>query len=216
VSFASYAHRGAYPLVVAALLAGAFVALAMRPGADAARSRPIRALVYVWIAQNVALVVSSLYRLDLYVRVYSLTYWRVAAFVWMALVALGFVLIVVQVAGRRSNRWLLTANVVAAAGAVYVMSFANLGYLIADFNLRHCGVDRRCVVLDFDYLRTLGPDAIPAMDEARAAGPLSANTTLAGIRTDLDNWRRASDGDWRSWTFRAWRLSRALEIGPAS
>jgi hypothetical protein len=218
VSFASYAHRGAYPLVATALLSGALVVLAMRPGADAARSKPIRALVYVWIAQNVALVVSSFYRLDLYVRVYSLTYWRVAAFVWMALVALGLVLIVVQVAGRRSTRWLLTANVVAAAGTIYLTSFADLGYLIADFNLRHCAaVSRGGAVLDLHYLSSLGPDAIPALDEALASsGPLFASPSLSEIKTDLESSLRQSGGDWRSWTFRGWRLSRAFEIGPRS
>jgi hypothetical protein len=45
VSFASYAYRGAYPLEVTALLAGVFVALAMRPGSGAAKSAAIRALV---------------------------------------------------------------------------------------------------------------------------------------------------------------------------
>ena len=218
VSFASYAHRGAYPLVATALLAGAFVVLAMRPGAETARSKPIRALVFLWIAQNVALIVSSLYRLDLYVQVYSLTYWRVAAFVWMALVALGLVLIVVQIAGRRSNRWLLAANVVVASGAIYFVSFANLGYLIADFNLRHCAeVSRGGAQLDVDYLQSLGLDAIPALDKALASsGPLFASTSLAAVRTNLNNWRRYSGGDWRSWTFRRWRLSRALENGAAS
>lgn len=73
VSYASYAHRGAYPLIVTALLAAGFVLAAMKPGGAAERSRVIRPLVYVWVAQNVLLVVSSMLRLDLYVQIYLLT-----------------------------------------------------------------------------------------------------------------------------------------------
>ena len=81
ISYASYAHRGAYPLIVTALLAAGFVLAAMRPGGPAEQSRVIRPLVYLWVAQNVLLVLSSILRLDLYVQIYLLTWWRIAAFI---------------------------------------------------------------------------------------------------------------------------------------
>ena len=65
MSYASYAHRGAYPLIVTALLAATFVIVAMRPGSNAERSPLMRALVFLWVGQNVLLVVSSILRLDL-------------------------------------------------------------------------------------------------------------------------------------------------------
>jgi hypothetical protein len=148
--------------VVTTLLAGVFVALAMRPGSGAAKSAAIRALVYQWVAQNVAMVVSSLYHLDLYVRVYSLTYWRVAAFVWMGLVAVGLVLIVVQIVARQSSRWLVSANTIAVAATFYAVAFVNLDYLIADFNLRHCQeAAGGGASLDVAYIASLVPGAIP-------------------------------------------------------
>ncbi len=68
----------------------------MRPGGAAEQSKVIRPLVYLWVAQNVMLVISSILRLDLYVQTYLLTYWRVAAFIWMLLVAAGLLFIVAQ------------------------------------------------------------------------------------------------------------------------
>ena len=97
ISYASYAHRGAYPLIVTALLAAGFVLAAMRPGGPAEQSKVIRPLVYLWVAQNVLLVASSILRLDLYVQIYLLTWWRVAAFIWMVLVAFGLLLIVARI-----------------------------------------------------------------------------------------------------------------------
>lgn len=45
VTYAAYAHRGAYPLIATALLAVAFVLVAMRPGGAAEKSPVIRPLV---------------------------------------------------------------------------------------------------------------------------------------------------------------------------
>jgi hypothetical protein len=73
MTYATYAHRGAYPLIITALLAAGFVVVAMRPGSAAERSPPMRALVLLWTGQNVLLVVSSILRLNLYVEAYSLT-----------------------------------------------------------------------------------------------------------------------------------------------
>ena len=104
ITYAAYAHRGAYPLIVTALLAAGFVLIAMRPGGPAEQSPVIRPLVYLWVAQNVMLVISSILRLDLYVQIYLLTYWRIAAFIWMLLVAIGLVLIVARIALQSVRR----------------------------------------------------------------------------------------------------------------
>ena len=63
----------------------------------------IRPLVYLWVGQNVLLVASSILRLDLYVDIYMLTYCRIAAFIWMGLVALGLILIVARIVLNRSK-----------------------------------------------------------------------------------------------------------------
>jgi len=135
MTYAAYAHRGAYPLIATALLAAAFVLVAMRPGSDTERSPTMRALVYLWVGQNVLLVVSSILRLDLYVEVYLLTYWRVAAFIWMLIVAAGLILIVVRIVTHRSNAWLVAANATVLALMVYACNFVNFPNLVASYNV---------------------------------------------------------------------------------
>jgi hypothetical protein len=60
MTFAAYAHRGAYPLVAAALLAGTFVLVCVRPGGLAERSPLARWLVVAFLAQTVVLAISCL------------------------------------------------------------------------------------------------------------------------------------------------------------
>jgi len=220
MSYASYAHRGAYPLIVTALLAAGFVIVALRPGSDTERSPPIRALVYLWIAQNVWLVTSSILRLDLYVAVYSLTYWRVAAFVWMVLVAVGLVLILTRIVRGHSTAWLIGANVVSLALALYVCASANLASVIAHYNVRHSFEPTgQAAKLDVQYLFDLGAQAIPAVDELLAR-PRSAPTAyningLSYWRETLASQHRTNMRDWRAWSYWDWELTRYLERSPA-
>ena len=51
-SYAEYAHRGAYPLVVTALLAAVIAIFAMRPNGPAENSRLIRPLVLAFVGQQ--------------------------------------------------------------------------------------------------------------------------------------------------------------------
>ena len=215
ISYASYAHRGAYPLIVTALLAAGFVLAAMRPGGPAEHSRVIRPLVYLWVAQNVLLVLSSILRLDLYVQIYLLTWWRVAAFIWMVLVAFGLVLIVARIVLNRSNAWLIRANLITLTATLYICSLVNFTAIIADYNVSHSReAAGKGVWLDMNYLFSLGPQALPAID--RAVALRGFDPTLVSRRGCLVEQQRREMVSWRSWGFRSWRLQRALDAEPKS
>ena len=168
MTYATYAHRGAYPLIVTALLAAGFVLAAMRPDTVAEYSPPIRALVFLWVGQNVLLVVSAIMRLNLYVETYLLTYWRVAAFIWMAMVAVGLILIAARILLYRSNAWLIAANLVVLVLTTYVCSFVNFASLVANYNVT----------------RALArPSARPALPHgARSPGDTCARSLYRGQR----------------------------------
>ncbi|MGO4736650.1 DUF4173 domain-containing protein [Bosea sp. 2KB_26] len=222
MSYAAYAHRGAYPLVVTALLAAVFVLVAMRPAGASERHRLVRPLVLAWVGQNIMLMVSTLLRLDLYVEAYSLTWLRLVAFIWMLLVALGLVLIIVQIVGRKSVNWLVSANAAALALALYAFCFVNTPAVIANYNFRHSqelrGTGSR---LDTAYLISLGPQVIPAFDRytprIAAVGrtiPWASNQYTQGSRVRMADRHFTEQKDWRAWGFRAWRLSRYLANTP--
>jgi Domain of unknown function (DUF4153) len=221
MTYATYAHRGAYPLIATALLAAAFVVLAMRPGSEAEKSPLLRGLVYVWIAQNVVLVISALLRLELYVEVYSLTYLRVAAFVCMLLVAIGLLLVVVRLAAKRSNAWLIKANLISLVLALYACGFVNVPALIADFNVTHSReLSGEGSYLDVRYLHDLGPQAVPALDRfiAHPSRVIDASHVTRAIhsRKALALQHIELMQNWRAWTFWNWELSRYLGQHPAA
>jgi hypothetical protein len=213
MTYAEYAHRGTYPLIVTALLAAVLVIVAMRPGSNAERSPVIRALVLLWIGQNVMLVVSSILRLDLYVETYSLTYLRAAAFVWMLLVAIGLVLIVARIMLYRSNAWLVSRNLAALALTIYACGFVNFPGVIAAYNVAHSReISGQGERLDVDYLLSLGPQTIPALDfYIKRQVPGVSRQVLISRRDAVADFHLNDMTDWRGWSFRGFRLKRYLE-----
>jgi hypothetical protein len=212
MTLATYAHQGAYPLMVTAVLAAAFVLAAMKPGGPGEASRAIVGLVVAWTGQNILLVVSAMRRLDLYIATYSLTYWRLAALVWMLLVAFGLATIIWRIVRRTPTDWLVTVNAAALALTLYIACFIDFPALIARYNIEHCSaMAPDGPELDHSYLRHLGPSIIPVLDEEiLRLGERESGTSVAWQRQELASQFMAGTHDWRSWTFSAWRLNRYL------
>lgn len=228
MTHAEYAHRGAYPLMVAAVVAAGLVLATLR-GGEAEKVPALRRLLVAFVGQGLMLVVSSILRLDLYVAAHSLTLWRLAALVWMGLVAFGFATILVRILAGRSNRWLRTINAAAAALVLWGWSFVDDVDLVARYDVAHCfEVTGSGPKLDLNYVLSLGPAAIPALDARRdvladLVVPILRPDPVTGRIEDvtLAQWRDAMawkylarDRAWRTWSFKDWRLDRYLATMP--
>lgn len=218
MTYASYAHRGAYPLVITALLAAAFVLVAMRVRRTPVTFRWIKWLLLAFVAQNVLLMASSFYRTWLYVDAYGLTELRLAALIWMALVGIGLLLISIQILGDKRNSWLLNANALVLFATLYLCCFANIPYIVARYNVTHwLERDGMGQMLDIRYLVSLGPQTIPALDALESVTSTASNSGLQAsmLRRLRDEARAQLEmQNWRSLTFRGWRLKQYLETHP--
>ncbi len=221
ITYAAYAQKGAYPLIVTALLAALFVLISQNAGTEVAGSKTVQGLIYLWVAQNILLVVSSIYRTGLYVEVYALTYLRVAAFIWMGLVACGLTWIIIRSILNKSNTWLINANVITALAVLYVTSFVNIGGMIAHYNVSYSrAVSGKGVQLDTYYLEySIGSAAIPALIQYSQYGKVhdrilymsgeeeerldTIDEMISELRINMDDWRR--------WTYSEYRLLKSLE-----
>ena len=200
MSHAEYAHRGAYPLLVAALLAGVF-ALAARPFTTG--SAALRIALLGWLLQTLFLVVSSLTRLESYILTYGLTHLRLAALIWMGLVAAGILLVLWQVHRGHSAAWMLKRCAALGAGTLYACAFLPFAAVIADFNLGHD------VAPDRAYICALDRAALPAI-------VAHERFTRRGYCPVSHRPRLTAPSDWREWGFRDWRTARSLaELSPA-
>lgn len=190
MTYATYAHHGAYPLVVTALLAGSFAVVA-RP--FTAMDPLLRAALILWIVQTIVLVISSLLRLELYVGVYGLTRLRMAAGIWMVVVAGGLGLTCWQVLRHHTAAWLLKRGFALGLLALYGAMFISFDRTIARYNLTNQ------IVADPGYICALSSAALP---EIRKHAP--------GLCDDRRGPSAPYAADWREWGFRDWRTLRSL------
>ncbi|MEM7269270.1 MAG: DUF4173 domain-containing protein, partial [Pseudomonadota bacterium] len=212
VTYAEYAHRGAYPLIVATMLAGGFILIAANARADEEQTRRIRRLIYLWLAQTGLLLGSSALRLAAYVEAYGLTHLRLAAFIWMVVVASGLMLIVIRIAVKRDARWLLAANVVTTGAILYVCCFLNFAATIADHNADAQINGTAKAEIDLEHFMALGPHAIPAADRLNETGAITPlqTSTLAAWRKAHAAELQTRHSDWRAFSLKDWRLARYL------
>ena len=155
-TLAEYAHRGAYPLIVTALLAGLFILVTTHPRSEMAGNALIRWLIIIWIVQNLFLVASTAERTLLYIDSYSLTRLRIAALLWMGLVAVGLILVTLRMLRGQSLAWLVNGNLMAAFTVLASCSVLDLGATAAAWNVDHAReAGGKGVHLDLCYLNQL-------------------------------------------------------------
>jgi hypothetical protein len=218
MTLAEYAHRGAYPLIVTALLAGAFVLVTAHPETEVGRHPLIRRLVVLWTAQNLVLVASSVIRTLDYIEAYMLTSLRLAALVWMALVASGLVLICLRMVWRRSLAWLINRVAATALIVLFCSSLVDFNAIAAEWNVSHAReVGGKGQNLDVSYLVELGPSALVALARLETSksyhDPYRVQITYLREQAMKDVIRQQTEP--YGWTWRnARRLARAAALHP--
>lgn len=217
MTLADYAHRGAYPLLVTALLAAAFVLIALRPGSQTARNPLVRKLVGLWIGQNLFLVGSAALRTWDYVESYDLTELRIAALLWMALVAVGLVLVLYRMLRNKSAAWLINANLATSGALLFALCFIDTGEIAARWNVNHAReIDGTGAKLDWCYMRELGPSALLPLTELELAQGTSELAKQAAsqrwqVQQGIEGERNA--GGWTLLNNRRLTQAKAL-LGP--
>ncbi|MBB6434239.1 hypothetical protein HNQ79_000687 [Streptomyces candidus] len=207
LNHSDYARQGFWQLLWATLLTLAVIALAGRwaPRSDARDAVLVRSVLGVLCLLTLVVVVSALYRMNMYVGSYGLTRLRLsvtAMEIW-----LGVVLVLIMAAGVFGPRWLPRAVVGSAAAAVLAFGLASPDALVAERNVARF---KKTEAIDVDYLRGLSADAVPALDtlpEPQRTCALRGITDASGI---AGPWYAVSLGERR-----ARAVVEARPLGPA-
>ncbi len=207
--YAAYARSGFFQLAAvaainaaAALAAGEASALAARRG-----RRTLRILGAALLALTAVILASAVCRMALYISVYGLSLLRV-----LTLWGMAFVAVCLVGAGLRLFRpgFRFFALFFAAALAGWLLLAAlNPAARIAAWNV-DAYLDGRVEQIDYEYLASLSPDALPALARLEAAeGPdfRAAGEDGAPAARSLGEavaaLRAQDGGTWREWSLTA-------------
>ena len=200
ISYAEYAHRGAYPLAVTALLALGFMLIAH---AASKESKFLRGLLFFWIFQNALLLCAALYRMWIYVDAFGLTYLRLYGTVGMIWVLIALALMVVILTTTKSPKWLIGSLAIVASTTVYAASLTNVAHFIAQTNLKMSLTKTDPAWLDRYYLCNLMPHGVAALNDHIEQ---TENNPIADLY-----WPSAPKiNDWRDWSLRGGQINLAM------
>lgn len=212
VSFSEFVHQGVYSLIFAVLLSALVMAVIFQQESAVARHRVLKALGWLWIAQNLVLIAGVFLRLKLYVDAYQLSELRVYVGCFLALVAVGFVLLALHVARSGSLNTLIWRNVIATFGLFFLVQFPDVAGVVARFNVEQWR-NEPGRTLDLAYLETLGSGAWPSICtvatlEEQPFTAARARETVEKLATR--EIERRVQTNWRSYQIRHERNSRRL------
>jgi len=205
LSYADYARSGFWQLVAVTLLTLAILAGVTR---WANRDRPadrmvLRVLLGLLSALSIVIVVSALFRMYTYQKVYSFTGERI--FVMAFELLLGAVFVMILAAGIRwRGSWIPRATVGLAVVMLLSLAVLNVEDYAARRNINRYQETGK---IDAWYLRALSADATPALAELP---DVVRRCTLSWIAADL-----AEPDPWYAWNLGRVRAREVLsQIGP--
>ena len=213
-SYSEYVHQGVGSLITAVLLAALVIVSIFQQAPEVTRSRMVKALSLVWIAQNGALIASVLLRLKLYVDAYQLSEQRIYVGFFLALVTAGFIILSFHVLRPGNLNRLLFSNALATFALFFAIQFCDVAKWVADYNVHRWQNDPRRT-LDVAYLQSLGASAWPALlTVAETTGRRETLWASHAVRQVRESQRQTVENrNWRSWQWRTELNERKLLEG---
>ena len=209
LTYAEYARRGFFELVVAAflvvpiLLAADWLLERRSPVSDLA----FRSLAGVQIGLVLAIAASAFQRLRLYHVSYGLTesrFYAMAFLIWIAVMLLWLGATVLR--GRRDS--FAFGALIAGLSAVVLLFVVNPDAIVARANVVRMSSADASVRFDVAYATSLSADAVPVLIDALPSLPRDVQCPLA--QHMLRRWPPGGELSIRNWNWSAARASDAI------
>lgn len=127
------------------------------------KNKWIKLLAYIWIAQNVFLVLSVFHRDYNYIFYHGLTYKRIGVAVFATLSLIGLATVYIKVAKQKTVFFLYRVNSKIWYVLLVLLSFINWDVLIVNHNL----VNASKIGIDVDHLMSLSDKTLPILQKNR-------------------------------------------------
>jgi Leucine-rich repeat (LRR) protein len=183
VSFSDSVHQSVGTLIFSIIIAIFIILFFFRSEMNFyKKNRSLKILAILWVVQNIIMVVSTIYRNQVYIGEYSLTYKRIGVYAYLILAVAGLVSTFIKIRGSRSNWYLFRFNGWSFYLALLLFSGVNWDKVITRYNIAHSKN------LDVEYLLYMSdtniPDLIRLDHENRLNGFVQSNNLSSMIRSE--------------------------------
>jgi hypothetical protein len=224
ISHSDFVHNGVELIILSIVIATLLImALYRNDFRTIKNSKLLRALVYVWIIQNLVMLFSTACRNQMYIEKFNLTDMRIGVYVWIGLALIGLILVFFKIAREKSNWFLIRSNASVWFTALAISSLLNWDLIITRYNLEN----KPLTEVDFKYLFSLSASNIPELLDITKRndfslieenikshqidnGGQSSITYKKLIMRKIKRYLEDYNSDWQSWDFRDKRIMGSL------
>jgi hypothetical protein len=160
ISHSDFVHNGVGMIILSIVMACSIILYLFRFNIQANQlSKPLIALVILWIVQSLVMITSTCLRNQIYIASYNLTYKRIGVYVWLFLAIVGLVLMIIKVRKNKTNWYLVKMNSLIWFYALIISSLVNWDKVITNYNLS-C---KSYFEVDYYYLFSLSNSNLPEL-----------------------------------------------------
>lgn len=161
-NMAEYVHEGAGMLIFSIIMAMLLVLYFFRGNLNFyKKNRWVKNAAYIWIFQNLFLVISVLIRDYYYISHYGLAYKRIGLLFFLLMVLIGLVTVLLKVCGIKTGYYLLRVNAWAAIFLMVSASSIHWDETIAKYNLER----QSTIPIDVPFLISLSDKTLPLLEK---------------------------------------------------
>lgn len=155
-----FVHEGTWLLIFSIFISIIIVLWFFRGNLNFfSQNRLLLILTKIWLIQNFILAISVGFRNFWYLYYFNLAYKRIGVYAFLVLVFVGLITVLIKVSRRKSLRYLIQINSMAAYLVLLSISFVNWDRVIAKFN-----TDRADKALfHYDFMVNLDSSALPIL-----------------------------------------------------
>ncbi|PLW94824.1 MAG: hypothetical protein C0592_01745 [Marinilabiliales bacterium] len=168
ITYSEYVHKGVgnliFSVVLVILITMYFFRGQLNFFKGSGGSKAVRILAFLWLVQNLIMLISTAFRNQEYISEYSLTYKRIGVYVWLVLTAVGLITTFYKIGAKKSMWYLIRINSWSFLIVIILLGSTNWDMLIAKYNTRN--IAENFDDLDFEYLMNLNSNAMPIIYEA--------------------------------------------------
>ncbi|HTF02432.1 MAG TPA: DUF4173 domain-containing protein, partial [Bacteroidia bacterium] len=165
ITYSQYVHQGTGMLIMSIICAMLIMLFYFRNyHSDSKQFRQLRTLAYIWVAQNIFMLVVTMIRNHEYIHVYGLTYKRIGVDVYLLLACIGLGVTMWKVYKQRTNAFLVRTMSLIFYAVLIIACPVNWDRIIFNHNT---AISHK---LDMDYLNDLSASILPDQLEYVKAG----------------------------------------------
>jgi hypothetical protein len=162
VTYSDYVHSGVEAVIMSIILAILLIVFYFRGHLNFdLKAKKIKTLTYLWIVQNMGLIVMAAIKNQMYIDAYSLTFLRIGVYYFLAFSLIGLILTFYKIHFKRDTWFMFRSNSFVFYWVLVLSCLFNWNIIVTKYNLKYSRE------IDYSYLKSIGFQNYPILWEGK-------------------------------------------------